>query len=220
MDSCGGVILIDSSLTVCFLRVDMYAIVDVWSNIVTDVHTDYPHLLAEMFGYNLAAAHLQLKHMIAFSFMVSDIYAGGEGWKLVDQVPQDTDMCHGYPPAERPHVIHYCQKYGLGKWFFGKYRLRKDFISCHAPLLRVPPSDIAIRYNSTHIHFKDVDYKPKEVREEAFVLCAMIDAMNDAAMYYKDNNCDPATANYVFNYTFFRDMRMDFEIPHSPGEKL
>lgn len=32
-----------------------------------------------MFSYNLAAAHLGLKHTVAHSFQVSDPWAGGEG---------------------------------------------------------------------------------------------------------------------------------------------
>ncbi|MGK3761985.1 MAG: hypothetical protein ACI8RD_014303 [Bacillariaceae sp.] len=32
-----------------------------------------------MFGYNLAAAHLGLRHTISHSFAVSDPWAGGEG---------------------------------------------------------------------------------------------------------------------------------------------
>ena len=32
-----------------------------------------------MFAYNLAAAHLGLRHTVAHSFAVSDTWAGGEG---------------------------------------------------------------------------------------------------------------------------------------------
>ena len=97
-----------------------------------------------MFGYNLAAAHLGLRHTIAQSFAVSDILAGGEGFLLVDEVPAK-DVCHNYPQSQLPHVIHYCQRYFLGKYFISKYKLRKDFISCEAPLLMIPPADIALR---------------------------------------------------------------------------
>jgi hypothetical protein len=68
-----------------------------------------------MFGYNLAAAHLGLRHIVAHSFAVSDVYAEGEGWTLIDAVPAK-DVCHNFPPNAYPHVIHYCQPhYLLGK---------------------------------------------------------------------------------------------------------
>jgi hypothetical protein len=67
-----------------------------------------------MFGYNLAAAHLGLRHVVAHSFAVSDVYSGGEGWPLIDAVPPE-DVCHNFPPSEYPHVIHYCHHYHLGK---------------------------------------------------------------------------------------------------------
>ena len=88
---------------------DMYSIVVSWADSVVRIHDDYPHLLAEMFGYNFAAAHLGLRHTIAYSFMVSDTTAGGEGWKLIDPVDDD-DLCYKFPSAQYPHVLHYCQR--------------------------------------------------------------------------------------------------------------
>jgi hypothetical protein len=187
---------------------DMYAIASTWSEVVPRVHDEYPHLLAEMFGFNLAAAHLGLRHTVAHSFMVSDVRAGGEGWKLIDAIPAK-DVCHNFPKSEYPHVIHYCQRYYLGKWFIGKYRLRKDFISCEAPLLMVPPDDIALTYTSAFTpdgNFKIL--KKTEVKEEAFMVCVMINSLNSAAVYYKDHHCDKETANYEYSYTFHEDMTM------------
>jgi hypothetical protein len=186
---------------------DMFSIVTKWCEFAPKIYDDYPHLLAEMFGYNLAAAHLELRHTIAHSFMVSDPKSGGEGWKLVDKV-ETKDVCTSYPKEYLPHVLHYCQRYFLGKWFIGKYRLRKDFISCDAPLLAVPPPDIGVKYN----YRISLETRKKEtmgdrgVKYNAFMLCTVIRALNDAAIYYKDHHCDKATANYERTYTFFNDM--------------
>ena len=90
---------------------DMFAIVTKWCEFVPKIYDDYPHLLAEMFGYNLAAAHLQLRHTIAHSFMVSEpMVMNGEGWGLVDKV-ETKDVCNDYPKELLPHVLHYCQNY-------------------------------------------------------------------------------------------------------------
>lgn len=164
----------------------------------------------EMFAYNLAAAHHGLRHTISHSFQVSDIWAGGEGWKLIDKVP-DKDICYNFPKTEYPHVIHYCQRYFVGKWFIGKYKLRKDFISCQSPLLTLPPEDLPTKYNSsTTPNNVTKDLTPKQAKEEAFMVCTMIQALNDAAVYYKKNHCN-STANFDYTYTFHEDMRMPYE---------
>ena len=48
----------------------------------------------------------------------------------------------------------------------------------------------------------------KHVKFNAFMVCAMISALNEAAVYYKDHHCDKATANYNYTYTFFDDMSL------------
>lgn len=49
----------------------------------------------------------------------------------------------------------------------------------------------------------------KQRKESAFMVCSMISALNEAAVYYKDNHCDKATANYNYTFTFFKDMKTD-----------
>jgi hypothetical protein len=51
---------------------DFYNIVTTWRMLAQPVHEQYPFLLSEMFAYSLAAAHLELPHQLARSFMVSD----------------------------------------------------------------------------------------------------------------------------------------------------
>lgn len=180
---------------------DMYAIAKKWTEFVPRVHDNYPHLLAEMFAYCFAAAHLGLPHRVAHSFMVSDIGSGGEGWKLVDRMGKD-NVCEP-PPDLNPHVLHYCQRYMLGKWFIGKYRLRKDFISCEAPLLKEPPTDIAKQYDyqiapdGSRLAFRS---KPGPVRN-AFMICALIPRLNQAATYYKERHCN-GQGNFNKTYIF------------------
>ena len=168
-----------------------------------------------MFAYNLAAAHLGIRHTIAHSFMVSDPWAGGEGWPLIDKTP-DRKICKNFPASELPHAIHYCQRYFVGKWYFGKYRLRKDFISCEAPLLMHPPDDLAERgytiafIPDDKVKNKTKELKPKQAKEEAFMVCTMIDALNTASKFYKDRHCN-GTANYEYSYVFHDDMSMPNE---------
>lgn len=167
-------------------------------------------LTNEQFAYNLAAAHLDLRHTIAQSFMVSDVFAVDEGWKPIDDVPAN-DICRHVPKSSYPHVLHYCQHYYLGKWFIGKYTLRQDFISCKAPLLVMPPDDLATLGYTSAILFDGSRQnfgQPALVWREAFMICTMIQALNDAAIYYKNHHCDKGTANYNYTYKFFDNMTM------------
>jgi hypothetical protein len=74
----------------------------------------------------------------------------------------------------------------------------------------MPPEDLAIHgYTSAVLpdgSKKDIDLHHS--MEQAFMVCTMIRALNDAALYYKDHHCDRATANYDYSYTFHRDMTM------------
>ena len=88
---------------------DMHAIVQAWCDIVPKVHAVYEHLLGEMYGWSLAAAHLELPHYLSESFMVSATQSPGEGWPLVDAIPKE-EACM-YPVKDMnaiPYVIHYC----------------------------------------------------------------------------------------------------------------
>ena len=56
------------------------------------VHSQYPHLLAEMYAYSMAAANLSLPHAQLHNYMVSNTGVDmGEGWEWVD----GSDMCEG-----------------------------------------------------------------------------------------------------------------------------
>jgi hypothetical protein len=189
---------------------DMYSIVTKWTEFVPRVHDDYPHLLAEMFAYCVAAAHLKLPHQMAQGFMVSDTTSGtGEGWKLVDHFPKN-QVCQ-VPKDQLPHVLHYCQRYGLGKWYIGKYRLRKDFISCESDLLMEPPIDVAVQYNFGVTPTNELKYYKHAniVKRHAFMLCMLIKALNDAAIFYKQHHCPDGTANFAKVYTFHKSMTVE-----------
>lgn len=75
-------------------------------------------------------------------------------------------------------------------------------------MLKIPPSDLALRYSYAIMPGDGTrrDLKPKQAKEEVFMVCAMIDALNAAAKYYKDRHCE--NANYEYNYTFFEDMSL------------
>ncbi len=179
---------------------DMHLIAKTWADFVPRSHKEHPHLMAEMYAFCIAAAHLELPFQLVRSLMVSVASGGtgersGEGWLLVNAI-NDDKVCTDAALDEYtlPSVLHYCQRYMLGRYFFGKRRMPKDFFSCDAPLLIVPPEDVAQQFN----YFtppggkKSVkrNVNKNEAKQMAFMLCALTRLMNEASMFYQSKNCD------------------------------
>jgi len=185
---------------------DMYAIVEKWTEFVPLVYDNYPHLLAEMFAYCLAAAHLNLPHRVAYGFMVSDTLVPAEGWQTIDTVNPKTRVCKNFPQKDLPHVLHYCQRYSLGKWYISKYKLRKDFISCDAELLMEPSPDIVNKNYQIAPEGTRTTVKTLKVpRRMAFMICTLIQGLNEAATFFKDHHCE-RKAVYTKSYIFHDNM--------------
>jgi peptidyl serine alpha-galactosyltransferase len=115
-----------------------------------------------------------------------------------------------------PVGLHYCKRYYLDHWFFSKYRLKKKYISCETPLLEPPPLDLATR-NITiayqppphgHTHPEEwvapqLSVPARQSKREAFMLCALMQRINEAAIHFKERNCE-GRAN-MEHYSFFSD---------------
>jgi peptidyl serine alpha-galactosyltransferase len=181
---------------------DMYQISLKWTEFVPKVHAQYPYLLAEMYAYCIAAAHLELRHQIVDSLMISNTNTGGEGWPLVDKIPPG-EMCDfaAHPDQNKyalPSVVHLCQRYSVGNdWFFGKRKIPHDIYECDTPLFIEPPKDLATLYT-----FKrppnakeQTDLSPKIINQESFMICFLTTLINEASMFYKANACPGGTAN-------------------------
>jgi hypothetical protein len=147
--------------------------------------------------------------------MVSDPYSASEGWSLLDDIPNE-NLCQAAVDRENvkmPFVMHYCQRYLLGKYFIGKYRLPKDFVSCSSPLLLEPPSDIAQRYNYSVAPFQSERHyysNPNHIRRHAFMLCTMIQGLNQASEYFKRNNCLGKDVNMEKSLIFHDTIQDEF----------
>lgn len=164
-----------------------------------------------MFAYSLAAAHLQLSHQTATSFMISKpgIHKA-EGWEYILDIPDD-EICEYPPPSPLkrplPNVMHFCQRYGLGPYFFGKYKQPHDFLSCEHPLYQTPPQDLLHKYSWQEFPGSNGEKlvpNKKEAKEHAYSVCLMIQAMNDAARYYKKQHCG-SSVNWNETMIFIKD---------------
>lgn len=136
---------------------DWRRLAPVWSEFAPRVYKQYPNLLAEMYAYCMAAAHLDLKHVRVNHLMLSNADVKDEGWALVDGISLDaacpsSDRDSPRLVAEKnvplPAFLHFCQNYRLGEWMFAKRRVPKNIMSdCDQELLAVPTGDISsLRY--------------------------------------------------------------------------
>jgi len=179
---------------------DMYRIVYTWAQIAVPVYELTKDHLSEMFAYITAAAHWNLRHQLAVSFMVSSVMEDREGWEWIDdpsttesevcasayQQPSDSPTIW---PEEFPHVLHFCQRYFLGPHYFYKYVLPNVF-QCQQPLLTEPPQDIAAMYDAGvtsdgELHPLSLQHR----KRQAFMLCHLIARLNEAATFWKQRHC-------------------------------
>ena len=185
---------------------DMHRIAIKWAEFAPLVHEEYPHLLAEMYAYCIAAAHLNLKHQVMNTLMVSNTGMGREeGWDLIDGLQSDHTCWNASFQTENlnhmqdllPTVIHYCQRYMIGKWFFGKRKMPKDIFSCTSPLLQMPSIEESKTLSTIYNYaIPPPPHKPpgehKHIRHpkrEAFMFCYLTNAVNEAAMFYQERHC-------------------------------
>lgn len=180
---------------------DMYNIAVKWTEFAPRVYEQYPHLLAEMYAFCIAAAHLGLKHQLVDSLMVSNTEATGEGWPLIDQIPQNEVCDFAKSPDHStyalPSVVHLCQRYCVGDaWFFGKRKVPANIYECSTPLFVEPPSNVAQMYDykwPPNAKTK-TELKPAILKREAFMVCFLTHLVNEAATFFKQQSCSE-TAN-------------------------
>jgi len=194
---------------------DMYDISLLWTDYAPRVDHVNPGLFAEMQGYIWATYKLGLPHTLIKSIVVSNTETPHrEGWSYVDALPND-QVCDPPPTANLPIGLHYCGRYAVGPdFFFSKYRLKKNFLSCEKNLMMPPPRDIGTQYDFFIAPPPASGKPPKEpekktfskkrVKREAFMMCGLIDSVNEAATYYKKHNCGDM-ANYNKVYTIKND---------------
>ena len=191
---------------------DFYSIAQKWVEFVPWIHKEYPHLLAEMFAYCIAAAHLQLPHTILDNLMVSDhTISKGEGWEFLQNIPPQ-DVCtfasHAIMNSSStipkhnstlvlPNVLHLCQRYMVGEWFFYKRKMPTNYFTCESSILQTPPSNLATLYDyriapgsSRDIH---IPMEKNSLKKSVFMICAATKALQDAAIYFKTEYCNTST---------------------------
>ena len=181
--------------------IDMHTIVRRWAELVPKVHNIKPQLMAEMYAYCLAAADMSLPHEVVNSMMVSSINSYGEGWNLIDAIPDDEVCLAGIEPNRMqnhlPMVFHYCQDYGVGEVFFSKYLMDHDIFTCQMPLLVEPGEDAMLPEKAYQLMIGGGKQKLKPVhhKRNVFATCLMTSVVNEAALFFKFHHCKAESSN-------------------------
>lgn len=199
---------------------DMYSIVELWTVHLLRYYKVFPEFMSEMYAYCTAAAHLKLPHQLAVGFMVSQTGSRGEGWAFLDDVSRADSCQPNIPQSELPVVFHYCQRYALGRWFVGKYKLPENFFTCEAPLLRVPPRDVGTRFDwYIYPNLEEMENFTKSknklgIIHNAYALCTMIDLLNEASTHFKKHHCKGDTGNYEKSFVFHTEENFEKFLAH------
>jgi len=180
---------------------DMHKIVRRWAELVPDVHKAKPELMSEMYAYCLAAADMGLPHEVVNSMMISSVGAYGEGWDMIDKIPDDEVCLSGITPNKSLHplptLLHYCQNYGVGEVLFTKHLMPADIFTCQKPLLIEPADDAMSPDNAYKLKFggqKEV-LKPKLHKRNVFATCALTSIVNEASLFFKLHHCNKSETN-------------------------
>ncbi|KAL9181798.1 hypothetical protein ACHAXT_012141 [Thalassiosira profunda] len=96
-----------------------------WHDFTPRVHAQYPKLLAEMFGFTMSAADMQLPFALSSSYMVSDpkTFSSTESWMWADEYARDGEehsgrsVCKGATHNSLPtETLRRLRAYGYGSY--------------------------------------------------------------------------------------------------------
>jgi len=211
---------------------DFYKIVVKWRQLVLPVQAEFPDtIMSEMYAYSWAAAHLELPHQQIHSLVASDHTE--EAFHLFSdhEAFPSNQMCRGnIPNSQKPHILHYCQRYKIGMYDIGKHRVPPQFVGssldvaaiCAHPLMVEPPTDLATRYDfwidpgslqkTQFFAPKNGAFTKQEWKDRVtYLLCEMIAGLNRAARYFKQQHC--AAANVPANMTMSLNLFDELKVP-------
>ena len=193
---------------------DFYRLVKVWNEATFPLYQILEEkILREPHGpYNVAAAVVQKPAQLASTFSVNDFHdAGLNVFESIlnpvvstkDGIKKSPPTCREFPLNLKPHVLNYSKRYSLGDtYIIGKHYVPIDFVgqqeSCGEALFADPPGNIGSDepyYMDPEVNAKVPIHEPKKVYQMAFMLCETIQALNDAAIHFKQNHCTGTSVN-------------------------
>jgi peptidyl serine alpha-galactosyltransferase len=173
---------------------DMARIVDGWTRYVGRVHDMTTSILSEMYGYLVSSAHHGLPHQMVYSFMVSGTGIESEGWQFMDTLTTIDQA----DPNRLPFVLHYCLRYYVGPFFFNKYKMPRDLLTCDHAMLAEPPVNVTDYTTSIAATGKVYNLKDPDRKQASFFLYHLLRKINRAVAHFKSIHCEGG--NYEKTY--------------------
>eukprot|EP00281_Chroomonas_sp_CCMP1168_P016959 CAMPEP_0206220406 /NCGR_PEP_ID=MMETSP0047_2-20121206/4861_1 /ASSEMBLY_ACC=CAM_ASM_000192 /TAXON_ID=195065 /ORGANISM="Chroomonas mesostigmatica_cf, Strain CCMP1168" /LENGTH=541 /DNA_ID=CAMNT_0053643065 /DNA_START=124 /DNA_END=1749 /DNA_ORIENTATION=- len=171
-------------------RNDLAKLAPLWAqNMEHVMDPKKPQILADMYAYSIAAAHLKLPHLTLDNYMSSSsTIGGGEANSMEiswDPAFRNIVQCSDPWPHDEasylPTFLHFCQTYRADGWSWHKGRIPPNIFECHVPLLRSPPENLISNQTRGSV----------EERGARFV-CAGTHELNAAVMAYRQKFCKGA----------------------------
>jgi hypothetical protein len=156
-----------------------------WAQYMRPVLKKETDILADMWAYSIASAHLKLEHTIVDHHMVSTWNGGGEGFPFIDA--WNTMSCRN--PAndvsasqKLPTFIHMASNFKAPaneQWMFHKGHVPADLLHCGTPLIKESPDDLWSVVPKSDSHHK----------RSAWILCNIVSRINKQTVMYKERFC-------------------------------
>jgi len=154
-----------------------------WSKLMRPVLKRDKDILADMWAYSIASAHLGLLHTTLDHFMISASGTEGQAYPFVDSFEHLSCRNPTIPPGNNvPVFIHMASNFKapdrkLGPWMFHKGHVPPRILDCDVPLLVEAPDDL----------WEISD--DRKTKQHAWVLCNIVAKLNHVALEYKKKFC-------------------------------
>jgi hypothetical protein len=165
---------------------DLTNLAVLWSQYMRPVLKIETDILADMWAYCMAAAHLKLEHVILDHYMISTTGSVGEGFKWVDEWENTKMSCHAPPRTPPPGLhaptfLHLASNFKapLSKeWMFHKGHVPASILDCGSPLIKEAPDDLY-----------DISEREKHTKQHAWIICNAVSRLNDMLLRHKQKYC-------------------------------
>jgi len=167
---------------------DLTKLSKLWAKYMRPVLEHEKDILADMWAYSIASAHLGLKHTTLDQYMVSTSGRSGQAYPFIDVKDLSCRNPLSTPANRLPVFIHMASNFKApdrykGPWMFHKGHVPADILECDSPLIIQPPDDL----------WRMTD-EPK-AKQNAWILCHAIYYLNHVASLYKEKFCKPGYEN-------------------------
>jgi len=163
---------------------DLTPLSKLWAEYMPRVLHRDKDILADMWAYSIASAHLGLRHVQLDNYMISTHGTSGQGYAFVDAY-KDLDCLDPRPKHGEtvPEFIHMASNFKApdrkkGPWMFHKGHVPPDILECDSPLIIDAPNDL---WRIT---------EGIAEKQHAWILCHTVHTLNKVALLYKQKFCE------------------------------